>query len=102
MGKAHRRGGDPPQLSALGRGLGMQIAQRQVPLGLSIVMLGSSPREFVSASPVSGERIFSVDVLGRTLWGWERRDETGAVLASSEQLFMDYVSCFCDARQRIA
>jgi hypothetical protein len=65
-------------------------------------MLGSSHREFVSAPPAPGERIFSVQVLGRTWWGWERRDETGAVRASSEQLFMDYVSCFCDARKRIA
>jgi hypothetical protein len=71
-------------------------------MGRFLVMLGSSPREFVAAAPVPGERIFSVEVLGRTLWGWERRDETGAVLASSEQLFMDYVSCFCDARKRTA
>jgi hypothetical protein len=65
-------------------------------------MLGSSHREFVSAPPASGERIYSIKLLGRTWWAWERRDETGAILASSEQLFMDYVSCFCDARQRIA
>jgi hypothetical protein len=65
-------------------------------------MLGSSPREFVAAPPAFGQRIYSVKLAGRTLWGWQRLDETGVLLASSEQLFMDYMSCFCDARRRIA
>jgi hypothetical protein len=64
-------------------------------------MLGSRPREFASAPATSPEHIYSVNVAGRTMWGWVRRDCGGLVLASSEQLFMDYMSCFCDAERGI-
>ena len=62
-------------------------------------MLGSQRREFVAARATPSEEIYSVKLGGRTLWGWLRRDAEGALLASGEQLFMDYVSCFCDARR---
>lgn len=61
-------------------------------------MLGSIPREHTTASLHGAARFYTVDLFGRTLWGWERRDESGALLSCSEQLFMDYVSCFCDAQ----
>ena len=68
-------------------------------------MLGSRPREFTAAfTPavsLPAERFYSVDVLGRTLWGWERRGDDGVLLARSEKLFTDYLSCFCDAHGRI-
>ena len=63
-------------------------------------MLGSAPREYTSPRASGVERFYTVDLFGRTLWGWERRDESGVLLASSEQLFTDYVSCFCDAQGR--
>ena len=63
-------------------------------------MFGSIHREYGAVHARSAERFYTVDVVGRTLWGWERRDENGALLACSEQLFMDYVSCFCDAQGR--
>ena len=62
-------------------------------------MLGSRPREFVSAPQPRFDRLFCIKLPGRTLWGWERRDAAGEVVASSEQLFMDYVACFCDAQR---
>jgi hypothetical protein len=63
-------------------------------------MLGSTPREYASHDRCRAERFYTVDLFGRTFWGWERRDATGALLACSEQLFMDYLSCFCDAQGR--
>jgi hypothetical protein len=65
-------------------------------------MFGSRPSEFVSESALNADRFYTVSLLGRTLWGWERRDGSGVLLACSEQLFMDYVSCFCDAQKRHA
>ena len=65
-------------------------------------MLGSKPREYTHHRPPQAERFYTVSLCGRTLWGWERRDESGALLACSEKLFMDYVSCFCDAQARSA
>lgn len=62
-------------------------------------MLGSRPADFASEQPLNGNRFFSVRLPHHTWWGWERRDERGAVVARSEQLFMDYVSCFCDAER---
>lgn len=62
-------------------------------------MLGSRPGNFQSESPLRGNRFFSVTLPDRTWWGWEKRDECGAVVARSEKLFMDYVSCFCDAER---
>jgi hypothetical protein len=64
-------------------------------------MLGSRPREFASAPATRPEHIYSVNLAGRKLWGWVRRDREGVLLASSEQLFMDYMSCFCDAQRGI-
>lgn len=61
-------------------------------------MLGSTRREFVVARAT--EEIYSVKLAGLTQWGWLRRSPEGALVAASEQLFMDYVSCFCDARRR--
>ena len=60
-------------------------------------MLGSVPHEHTTV-PFHGARFYTVDLFGRKLWGWERRDENGALLSCSEKLFMDYVSCFCDAQ----
>ena len=64
-------------------------------------MLGSRPREFAAASAIRPVQIYSVNLAGRTLWGWMRHDRDGLLLASSEQLFMDYVTCFCDAEDGI-
>ena len=63
-------------------------------------MLGSRPREYSEELPAVAARFYTVDLFGRTLWGWERRDSSGAHLASSETLFMDYITCFCDAHGR--
>ena len=63
-------------------------------------MLGSTPREYARDLVHPASRFYTIDLFGRTLWGWERRDESGALLACSEKLFMDYVSCFCDAQGR--
>jgi hypothetical protein len=63
-------------------------------------MLGSTPREYARERSHAAARFYTVDLFGRTLWGWERRDPSGCLLACSEQLFMDYVSCFCDAQGR--
>jgi hypothetical protein len=62
-------------------------------------MVGSQPREFVSEPLLQSNRLYSIKLPGRTLWGWERRDAAGEVVACSEQLFMDYVACFCDAQR---
>jgi hypothetical protein len=62
-------------------------------------MVGSQSGDFASARPLRGSRLFSVRLPDRTWWGWEKRDEHGAVIARSGQLFMDYVSCFCDAER---
>jgi hypothetical protein len=64
-------------------------------------MLGSQPREFVAAPMTPSESIYAVKLGGNTLWGWVRRGPEGVLLASSETLFMDYMSCFCDARRGI-
>jgi hypothetical protein len=61
-------------------------------------MLGSAPHEYTAERLHGMARFYTVDLFGRTLWGWERRDEYGVLLTCSEQLFMDYVSCFCDAQ----
>lgn len=63
-------------------------------------MLGSTPREYVCERGYNASRFYTVDLFGRTLWAWERRDQSGAVVACSEKLFMDYISCFCDAQGR--
>ena len=63
-------------------------------------MLGSRPHQF-SAAATPQDRIFSIKRAGRTYWRWERRDASGSILAASEELFMDYVTCFCDARRRL-
>ena len=63
-------------------------------------MLGSQPREFVSEFLPRADRFFCIKLPGRTLWGWERRSTAGELVTCSEQLFMDYVSCFCDAQRR--
>lgn len=60
-------------------------------------MLGSRRCDFVHEPPLYPHRFFSVQVCGRTMWGWERADERGMPAERSEQLFMDYVKCFCDA-----
>jgi hypothetical protein len=67
---------------------------------LDLRMLGSQPGEF-PAPAIQPEHIYSVDIGGRRLWGWTRLDREGVHLGSSEQLFMDYVSCFCDAQRGI-
>lgn len=63
-------------------------------------MLGSRPREYSHERPLAAARFYTVDLFGRKLWGWERRDASGAVVSCSEKLFMDYVSCFCDSQGR--
>jgi hypothetical protein len=63
-------------------------------------MLGSAPHEYARERFDAASRLYTIDLFGRTLWGWERRDESGALIACSEKLFMDYVSCFCDAQGR--
>ena len=63
-------------------------------------MFGSQRREFVATGADESEDIYSVKLAGQTLWGWARRAPSGALVASSEKLFMDYMSCFCDARRR--
>ena len=65
-------------------------------------MYGSSRSKYTPPPVLGAERFYTVDLFGRTLWGWERRDTSGALVACSEQLFMDYVSCFCDAQGRNA
>ena len=63
-------------------------------------MLGSAPREYSCERDSAAARFYTLNLCGRTVWRWERRDESGALLGCSEQLFMDYVSCFCDAQAR--
>jgi hypothetical protein len=63
-------------------------------------MLVSSPREYALERSHASARFYTIDLFGRTFWGWQRRDESGALVACSEKLFMDYVSCFCDAQGR--
>ena len=65
-------------------------------------MLGSRRREFVVEAPLTADRFYTVDLCGRTMWGWQKHDASGALVACSEQLFIDYVSCFCDAQCRNA
>ena len=64
-------------------------------------MVGSTPREYVGDRSLTAARFYTVGLFGRTLWGWERRDPSGSLVACSEKLFMDYVSCFCDAQSRV-
>ena len=98
MGPAHRRGGDRTELAT-----GMCVADRGVhEIIPAPSMLGSRPTEYVSEPALDAQRFYTVDLFGRKLWGWERRDASGALIACSEQLFMDYVSCFCDAQRRNA
>ena len=59
-------------------------------------MLGSQHKEFSARSP---HPLFSVKLPWQTLWGWERRNATGSVMARSEKLFTDYVACVCDAQR---
>jgi hypothetical protein len=63
-------------------------------------MLGSRPTDYSCELPQSAQHFYTVNLCGRKLWGWQQRDQTGAILACSEKLFMDYVSCFCDAQSR--
>lgn len=63
-------------------------------------MLGSAPHEYACERTFAAARFYTVDLCGRTLWAWERRDESGVLLGCSEKLFMDYLSCFCDAQGR--
>jgi hypothetical protein len=72
---------------------------RSIPL-LPPAMFGSSPNEFASERDSPPDRFFSVRLPSRTVWGWERRDAAGEIVARSEQLFMDYITCFCDAQRR--
>ena len=65
---------------------------------MSALMLGSSPHDYVAA-PDTREQLFSVQLDGKTLWGWQRRSQSGAIVALSETLFPDYVACLCDARR---
>jgi hypothetical protein len=60
-------------------------------------MLGSEHREF-RAPPAHA--VFAVKLPWQTLWGWEKRNATGGVVARSAQLFTDYVECVCDAQRR--
>ena len=61
-------------------------------------MLGSNPRQYLTARDTR-EQLFSVRLREKTLWGWQRRGESGAIVARSETLFPDYVACLCDARR---
>jgi hypothetical protein len=63
-------------------------------------MLGSRSSDIALDTRPHGEELYSVSVLGRTLWGWQRRSAQGEVLARSEHLFADYVACLCDSRRR--
>ena len=62
-------------------------------------MFGSKPKSLRPLDLPSVE-VFSVRFSGRTLWGWQQRDETGAILTHSETLLPDYVTCLCDALRR--
>jgi hypothetical protein len=62
-----------------------------------MLMFGSYQREFCAPRQ---QDVFSVKLPWKTFWGWERRNETGGVVARSEQLFTDYVACVCDAQRR--
>jgi hypothetical protein len=64
---------------------------------MTLGMLGSERREF---RPSPRHRVFSVQLPWQTLWGWERRNATGSLVARSEKLFTDYVACVCDAQRR--
>ena len=63
-------------------------------------MLGSTHQDYLRDRVEAAERFYTVELFGRTRWGWQRRDASGAIVACSETLFMDYVSCFCDAQAR--
>lgn len=63
-------------------------------------MLGSQRSEIELDTRGYGEVLYSVRVLGRTLWGWQRRNVQGEVIACCEHLFADYVTCLCDSRRR--
>lgn len=60
-------------------------------------MLGSRPNESNPGVHTPGVQLYSVRVLGRTLWGWQRHNAAGDVLACGEHLFPDYVACLCDS-----
>jgi hypothetical protein len=63
-------------------------------------MIGSRRQEFTGRTASSQQdRIYSITLAGRTYWAWERRDASGTLVRFSEQLFMDYVDCFCDSRK---
>jgi len=61
------------------------------------LMLGSRPNESNPSVQTQGIHLYSVRVLGRTLWGWQQCDAAGDLLLCSEHLFPDYVSCLCDS-----
>ncbi len=62
-------------------------------------MLGS-PRKTYTLPARAGAQLFRVVLVGRTLWGWERRSSNGQLIDRSAHLFADYVSCLCDAERR--
>jgi hypothetical protein len=61
-------------------------------------MLGSQRKEFRAPVANRYNRYYSVRLPWQTLWGWERRNDAGGVMARSEKLFTDYVACVCDAQ----
>lgn len=63
-------------------------------------MLGSRRSEIEIDTRAHGEELYSIRVLGRTLWGWQRHSAQGELLARSEHLFADYVACLCDSRRQ--
>jgi hypothetical protein len=65
----------------------------------AIHMLGS-PRKTYTLPARGGAQLFRVTLVGRVLWGWERRSSNGRIIERSAHLFPDYVSCLCDAERR--
>jgi hypothetical protein len=77
---------------------GMPIASREEFVRIdSALMLGSRPNESNPALQTLGIRLYSVRVLERTLWGWQRRNAAGDLLACNGHFFPDYVDCLCDS-----
>jgi hypothetical protein len=64
---------------------------------VTALMLGSRPNEPNPAVQTRGVQLYSVRVLGRTLWGWQRRNAAGDLLACNGHFFPDYVDCLCDS-----
>jgi hypothetical protein len=62
-------------------------------------MRGSAPNEFIGVRSAAC-RYFTVTVLGKTFWFWEKRSSTGHLVAHSDRLFSDYIVCLCDGTRR--